>query len=294
MNSTILKFLESHDFDLSLIKKKCNLSVRSSKDVNPIIAKFYIGKGEERKGIFLADIVGYDYRYMNLDKSNIIENMSHFYNEDGDGYQTRSLSLLDISTDEIVYRLMPSFKRDPMYLQEADKGKYVIDCNGLHRLHILKAHYLKELSELDEDDAIGHKVLEDKYTIETVVRQVDYLKTYSSFLFQQISRCYDCNFDIIPQYDDYGELTGKVTIELRGNSEKLILNDRQFIKLVKDEIKFFLKDNTISSEDKDQFLTYVGQTIDKYGSFKEYIKQNLQEIYNEYFYDEVEVSGQRS
>lgn len=290
MNNTILKFLERHDFDLSLIKKKCDLGVKSSKDVNPIIAKYYIGKGEAWQKIYVADIVGYDYRYMNLDNSNIIDNMSYFYNENGDGYSTRSLSLLDIPTDEIVYRLMGSFTRDPMYLMEADKGRYVIDSNGLHRLHILKAHYLKELSELDKGDAIGHKILEDKYTIETMVRQVDYLKTYSSFLFQRVARFYDCVFDIIPQYDDYGELTGNVTIELSGKNEKLVLNDKQFIKLLKDEIANFLKDNSISKKDKKQFIDYVGQTIEKYASFKEYIKQNLQEIYNQYFYDEVEVS----
>ena len=132
--------------------------------------------------------------------------------------------------------------------------------------------------------------MEDKYTIETMVRQVDYLKTYSSFLFQRVARFYDCVFDIIPQYDDYGELTGNVTIELSGKNEKLVLNDKQFIKLLKDEIANFLKDNSISKKDKKQFIDYVGQTIEKYASFKEYIKQNLQEIYNQYFYDEVEVS----
>lgn len=108
-------------------------------------------------------------------------------------------------------------------------------------------------------------------------------------MFQQIARYYGCDFDIRPQYDDYGELTGKVTIELRGKNEKLVLNDKQFIKLLKDEIANFLNDNSISKKDKKHFIDFVGQTIEEYDSFKEYIKQNLQEIYNECFSDEVEV-----
>ncbi len=290
MNNTILKFLKKHDINMNVLKKKCELGVKSSRDVNDIVHSYFIGKDEEKKKVYIANIVGYNYNTMRLDNTNIIDNMSYFYDEDGTSYSTRSLNLLNLSTDEVVYRLSDSFTRDPIYLLEADKGKFVIDSNGLHRLHVLKAHYLKELSELDKKDTMGYKILKDKYTIETVVRQIDFTKTYAWFLLQRLAMYYDSDIDIRQQYNNEGKNTGNVFVELNGE-KSVLLSEKQLVNLLRNEMSKFLKGNSFSKLDKTQFIDYVNKNLGKYASFKEFFKQNLQEIYNEYFYDgEVEVN----
>lgn len=275
---------------MNVLKKKCELGVKSSRDVNDIVHSYFIGKDEEKKKVYIANIVGYNYNTMRLDNTNIIDNMSYFYDEDGTSYSTRSLNLLNLSTDEVVYRLSDSFTRDPIYLLEADKGKFVIDSNGLHRLHVLKAHYLKELSELDKKDTMGYKILKDKYTIETVVRQIDFTKTYAWFLLQRLAMYYDSDIDIRQQYNNEGKNTGNVFVELNGE-KSVLLSEKQLVNLLRNEMSKFLKGNSFSKLDKTQFIDYVNKNLGKYASFKEFFKQNLQEIYNEYFYDgEVEVN----
>ena len=153
MNKTILKFIANQDIDMGKIEKLNEKRVNSLNDINWIVERYNLLKNSYiPKKVCIADIEGYNYAFMNLDNKNIINNMPFFYDEEKDGYATRSLSLLDITSQDIIDKLEYSFKRDPICLNEADEGKYVIGTNGLHRYHVIKAHYLKELSLLNKND----------------------------------------------------------------------------------------------------------------------------------------------
>lgn len=68
--------------------------------------------------------------------------MGNFFGDKNDGYHTRSLGMLDYTSEEIVPKLQNSFEVEPMILDEVDDGKYCISTNGMHRYTILRIHYL--------------------------------------------------------------------------------------------------------------------------------------------------------
>ena len=117
MNNTILKFLMSHNIDLKTIEKFDDIKVDNKEDINNIIDenKFY-SKFNVLKNICIADIKGYDYKYVSLNNDNFLENMSRFFDENGFSYEKRSISMLDYSTSEIIDKLSNSFRKEPICL----------------------------------------------------------------------------------------------------------------------------------------------------------------------------------
>lgn len=280
MNNTILKFVMSHDIDLKTIEKFDDIKVDNKEDINNIIDenKFY-SKFNVLKNICIADIKGYDYKYVSLNNDNFLENMSRFFDENGFSYEKRSISMLDYSTSEIIDKLSNSFRKEPICLLEADKHKYVIGNNGLHRYHVLKAHYLKELSLLDKNDLTSIKSLRDKYTIETRVDEIDYFKTYSSYILKLIGELYDDRLKFESELDEYYQPTQNIIMRHYNDFEKSkILNDNQLLSLLKSSVSEILLRNSTSKKISKQFINSIKQTYEKFESFKEYCLEYLPEV----------------
>lgn len=279
MNKTILKFIANQDINMGKIEKLNEKRVNSLNDINWIVERYNLLKNSYiPKKVCIADIEGYNYAFMNLDNKNIINNMPFFYDEEKDGYATRSLSLLDIPSQDIIDKLEYSFKRDPICLNEADEGKYVIGTNGLHRYHVIKAHYLKELSILNKNDTKSIEKLKEKYTFETLVSEVDFYKTYSSFLLQTIARFQDRNIDVSSDYDMYTGLTGNVVFKNYDEGTQTVLDDKKLSLVLKDSLENFLSDKSISKKKFKEFFEIIKDAQEKYASFNKFCEENLKEF----------------
>lgn len=281
MNKTIQEFLEKNNIDYPALQQEGRLKVKSASDVNYIIARNRIFKNSYKKTrISIADILGYEYKSQGLTGQDFIYNMSNFFDIEGSGYQARSISMLEYSTDEIVDKLKPSFSREPMKIIEADKGgKYVIGDNGLHRYHVLKAHFLKEMFALSLDDKEGYNALKEKYTFDVSLSELDFTKTYSSYILKKIA-----NFkgESIPYFSaeldqDYN-YTGKLKITTSEPENELVLNDEQLIKFVQDRFNEYINDKSISSHKKQDDLSLIMANYEMFDSFREYCDKNLPEL----------------
>ena len=279
MNKTILKFIANQDINMGKIEKLNEKRVNSLNDINWIVESYNLLKNKKKKKkVCIADIEGYNYAFMNLDNKNIINNMPFFYDEEKDGYATRSLSLLDITSQDIIDKLEYSFKRDPICLNEADEGKYVIGTNGLHRYHVIKAHYLKELSILNKNDTKSIEKLKEKYTFETLVSEVDFYKTYSSFLLQTIARFQDRNIDVSSDYDMYTGLTGNVVFKNYDEGIQTVLDDEKLGLALKDSLENFLTDKSIPKKKFKEFFEIIKDAQENYASFNKFCEENLKEF----------------
>ena len=279
MNKTILKFIANQDINMGKIEKLNEKRVNSLNDINWIVERYNLLKNSYiPKKVCIADIEGYNYAFMNLDNKNIINNMPFFYDEEKDVYATRSLSLLDITSQDIIDKLEYSFKRDPICLNEADEGKYVIGTNGLHRYHVIKAHYLKELSILNKNDTKSIEKLKEKYTFETLVSEVDFYKTYSSFLLQTIARFQDRNIDVSSDYDMYTGLTGNVVFKNYDEGIQTVLDDEKLGLALKDSLENFLTDKSIPKKKFKEFFEIIKDAQENYASFNKFCEENLKEF----------------
>lgn len=279
MNKTILKFIANQDINMGKIEKLNEKRVNSLNDINWIVERYNLLKNSYiPKKVCIADIEGYNYAFMNLDNKNIINNMPFFYDEEKDGYATRSLSLLDITSQDIIDKLEYSFKRDPICLNEADEGKYVIGTNGLHRYHVIKAHYLKELSILNKNDTKSIEKLKEKYTFETLVSEVDFYKTYSSFLLQTIARFQDRNIDVSSDYDMYTGLTGNVVFKNYDEGTQTVLDDEKLGLALKDSLENFLTNKSIPKKKFKDFFEIIKDAQENYASFNKFCEENLKEF----------------
>lgn len=279
MNKTILKFIANQDINMGKIEKLNEKRVNSLNDINWIVERYNLLKNSYiPKKVCIADIEGYNYAFMNLDNKNIINNMPFFYDEEKDGYATRSLSLLDIPSQDIIDKLEYSFEHDPICLNEADEGKYVIGTNGLHRYHVIRAHYLKELSLLNKNDAESLEKLKEKYTFETLVSEVDFYKTYSSFLLQTIARFQDRNIDVSSDYDMYTGLTGNVVFKNYDEGTQTVLDDEKLGLALKDSLENFLTNKSIPKKKFKEFFEIIKDAQENYASFNKFCEENLKEF----------------
>ena len=269
MNKTIIKFLKTLNIDIEMFNSLEGSNIKQDFDVNPNIARFAFFKPQsETKKVSIADIVGYNYQCINLG-NNLLDNLSYFFDRKGDSYHSRSVSMLDIPQDQIINELDFSFKKEPVCLMEADKGVYVIGNNGLHRFHILKTHYLDELSKINPENKIAIKKLREKYSFEANVSEIDYVKTYSAFLLNHL----DKNLRLESHFNSDYELTGKSRLINYSKPEQdLVLTDDQLIETVNKKINQFLKN--ASRKEVKQFNELIKNTS-KYASFEEFYDLNL-------------------
>lgn len=271
MNETIRNFLELLNINYDKFNSLEGSKLQKASDINPILSRFSMFKTKsEYKKISVADIVGYDYHYMDSEP-NLLNSLSNYFDRNGDGYHSRSVSMLDIPQEQIMTQLDSSFQKEPMSLMEVDNGIYNISSNGLHRFHVIKTHYLNELSKLNPNDKTGIKNLKEKYSFIANVSEIDYLKSYSAFLLNIL----DNNLAIELHYNSDYEFTGKICLtDYSKDDEKTILDDNQLKDFVNKKINKFLR--TASHSERKQFDEILNRAS-KYESFQNFYNDMLKQ-----------------
>ena len=259
MNETIEKFLKQNNLDIDAININM-FRIRSDSEINPILNRFYIPGKKEQKEVSIAEICGYSYEYYEL-SNNLLDNLSYFYNENGSGYQTRSIGFLKYDADQLLELLKEVCKKDTMCLRECEHNKYVITDNGLHRYNILRFHFLNELSKVGQDIQ-AYKALKKKYTVQVSVQKTDYIKTYSYSILRKIFP----TIQIQAEYDKDYNITGNSVVTINGDKTK-VFNDAKLIELVKWAVE---NNKEIIDRYIDMFEFYDENLI----SFHEFLTQN--------------------
>lgn len=273
MNETIKKFLNRLDIDVEKFDSMQAARIKSGADINSVISKFQLYQCGDTMMVSIGNIVGYDCGNWGLDNSNIINNLSNFFDENGESYHKRSVSMLEIPEGELLNKLNASFISEPICLKEVEKDVYNISQNGMHRYHVLRMHYLNELSKLDPQDENAKKNLDEKYSLQAYVTQLDFVKTYSAFLLNLMDD------DIVARnhYDEDWNLTEKVCLSSYSAPErKLILSNTELVEYVNIQMNNFLKN--ASQEEIDRFDKQACEAYDKFESFRQYCDKNLNSL----------------
>lgn len=255
-----------HNIDLDKIEKLSGSKIQSTEDINVIVYTNGLYSKKEDTYISVGDILGYDYKWRisSSQSPNILSCFSSYFDRKGMSYQTRSIGMLDYSSEEVITALMQSFKREPIVLSEADEGKYVVSSNGLHRYTILRLHYLNEISKASSEEE--KLAIKEKYKIPVKVEKIDYIKTYCNYLLD-----YFFDIKIRMEYDDNNNYTGNVVFSEQ--KTKRIMND---IGLLEFTSSCFQRLNP-------SFIETIRRIIDAkcraYPSFQKFIQDNFSEIF---------------
>lgn len=254
MNDDALQFLMRNNVDIDTLRTGVDCKIYNIDDINSLVSKNGIYKEGFSTTVSVADIVG----DIGSETSDLFSDFGNLFESNGDGYHTRALGMLNYSSDEIMEQLSDSFEKEPICIQEADNGKYVISTNGRHRFMVLRAHYLIELQEV-KDNLEAVQQLKEKYTIPVRLTQVDYLKTYSKFLI----KCAYNKCTIMADVDENYNYTGNVEIWL--GDERRVLND--------DELVQFAKESFLTlSDNQKEIIEFLAS---RYDSFNTFMSQNF-------------------
>ncbi len=268
MNKTIENFLLSLNVDETDLNKLSAVQVKSQDDINWVVKQYRKHKSI-KKGVMvsIADVLGYNYGYMfpYVDDLKLIDAMDHFFDENGQEYQTRSISMLGYSSSELMQKLRGSFEIEPINLMEADKGHYVVGNNGLHRFNVMRAHYLAELLKLDPNDRLGISNLRKKYTFPATVGEIDYFKTYCSFIIQSC----DFNIGIETAYDENYNILDEVSITKADDPNyKKNFKDNELLNCVYKALDKFLQNST--EDNIHRLADRIEHSYEQFDSFKQF------------------------
>lgn len=272
MNKTIQEFLKRLGLDALKAKELEECKAKRGFDVNKVVCCYGFFKPKKRvKKVSIADVIGCDYNYGSSD--NIIDNLASFFDEKGETYHTRSLSMLNIPLGEAMSAFEESNKKEPICLNEVDSGKYIVSQNGMHRFHVMKMHYLSELSKLNPQDKMAIRRLREKYSFDSKVNEIDFVKTYSAYMISLL----DDDLKLENDYDADWQLTGKSCLKSYSDSERnLVLNDEQLADFVIKKYKEFLQ--TKSKDEKDRLLEELEKTYSSHDSFKDFYDYKIRKV----------------
>lgn len=258
-NDTINKFIEKN------IGNTCIDNINeeicyNKRELNQIISRYGMYKNKMWKSLCIDSIIGKD----RGKTQSLLMELNDLFDENGEAYKKRSISMLKYNSKEIILKLENSLEDEPIELKEIKSGKYIISNNGMHRINLLKVHYRKELNNNVSTKDLTK--LQEKYTIKAMVEGIDIIKTYSRYLLS----LYDKNIAIEDEINDKYQKTENVIIYDENEYYK-IMNYNDLIAFVKERIKRILK----SGYDKELLDLYK---TDEY--FKEYIDSYLKEKFN--------------
>ena len=150
INKTFRDFVNKHLIDLQTLIEKGLLKNPKISEINSLISNNRILLKMESSSVSIADILGTK-RNVDLDR-----NFNLLFDESNSEFQTRDLELLQYTSDQILYILAESFRKQPLVISEVDTGKYIIEDNGYHRYSLLRLHYLNEYIKVkDNPDLIN-------------------------------------------------------------------------------------------------------------------------------------------
>lgn len=263
------RFLQRNGISIEEVCSAVDCTLYSRDKINPIIANYGFQTNEESEMISIADIVGYDTNFREVN-TNIFLSMDYFFDDNGSGYRSRSVGMLEYDKDNILEELKASFIKEPISLIETGEGTYTVFSNGLHRYTLLRILYLSEVAQA-KGDSEKLRELRKKYTIPAIVTGVDLNKTYCKYLLTRTS-CGDIDWDIVDvleEYDSKHKRTGKSVIEY-GSGEKEVLTDELLLRLTKSRV----------AEDPNFQRHYpqLQHSYNKYPSFKDFIDDDFKGI----------------
>ena len=263
LNHYVINFIRKLNIDIERFIALDESVIEEPKFINSLIYRYGIIGGIEETNICISQVVGYDISGRDGSfppKKNVLLSMGEFFGDSNSGYHTRSLGMLDYTSEEIVSKLQYSFMSEPMVLDEADKNKYCISINGMHRYTVLRIHYLLEKLK----NKIPEEELNKKYSIPVKVRKRDYFKTYCNYLLSLL----DSNLDYISAHlDSDCKYTGLVKVVFKDGEEK-IMSDLELKELVSQSIKNI----------NDSSLSLISYNYNNYQTFKEFIDNNFEEL----------------
>lgn len=188
MNKCNEDFIKRENIDFSKIDR----TIYDTKDINEIIKKYRVYGDSVNELVSLEQILGIEVEEFDK-KSNFPEILDLYFDEYGDSYRSRSISMLEFNEDNVIDGLSSSFKYEPLRLTESDLDKYTISINGIHRFIIMRILYLTAKSKCQNEEELNELI--KKYTIPVIVSKIDYLKTYCKYLidlFQPVSCMGEC------------------------------------------------------------------------------------------------------
>jgi len=266
MNECNQRFLERNGISIEDISSKIDCHLYNSAEVNPIVSNYAFYTNEEDEMISIADIVGYNTEWRSISK-NIFLSMDSFFDNNGDGYHSRSIGMLEYDKDDIIENLKQSFIEESVTLAETGEGTYTILSNGLHRYTLLRILYLSEAASANGDKEKLAE-LRKKYTIPVKVTGVDLDKTYCKYLLQKVSARDDEYkvMDVCTEYDSNYKQTGNAVVKYaNGKSESL--SNELLLMLTKERI---LEDKTFSYN-----YPMLQRMYDKYPSFQMFMDEEF-------------------
>ena len=229
MNKTVEKFLteNNYDFDNADYYSFC---VKSDVDINPFLNHYYIPGKSFKTNVSIANILGYSYESFNLSR-NLISNLSRYFDEEGTSYQVRSVGMLTMDRETFIETMKKVSINDTVHVRECEEGKYIITSNGMHRYHVLRFHYLNELSKIDTNNKSQINQLQEKYTIPVEVKQPDYFKTYAYFILKRLIP----KISLSNEYDSNFNTTGNAVVKIGDN--KTVYTDSELLLLLQQTIE---------------------------------------------------------
>lgn len=140
-NTTIKRFIEEKGIDYSFIENNTEAICYNKNDINPIVARFGMYQNKKWENITIDNVIGKD----RGKTQNLLNELENLFNKDGDSYKRRSISMLEYDSKEIVEKLEKSFLKEPIELKEIKPGKYIIGNNGMHRINLIRLHYINDM-----------------------------------------------------------------------------------------------------------------------------------------------------
>lgn len=238
------KFLEQNDIDLKLGYQR----LYETADINEILERYMVSLNIGWQNVCIKDILGYDYGWRG-EPSDLYQSFTSYFDSEGDTYHSRANSMLNYSSSEMVEKLSQSFKDEPISLLEVEKGKYVVETNGIHRFNILKVCYFGEIKKCRSQEEID--AVNKKFTIPVQVSKIDIFKSYCNYLLNR--------FQSDNVWFSIDKSNSKLSI-LSYEMKKITLNNHELLQHISDNIK-----PEIIEESE---INYFCQ---KYPSFKEFL-----------------------
>lgn len=254
MNEDVRDFLNRNKIDADKMVTRYGI-IRKPEEINYIVARYALRKPRKNDNISIADILGYDNSWRNTDPF-IIKSMDSFFDRNGSGYQSRSIGLLDYTTENAMEKI--DFTYEKMVVDEMEKGQYTISTNGLHRYTVLRILYLSEWMNAKGDKEEIER-LKRKYTIPVQVNEVDFFKTYSKYLLMCL--CDEIK-DVEKEYDrEKFQYTGRLIIITTDQARVIIEKDEDLLEYVKGKASVI-----------NQNINRLQWPYNAYESFREFLK----------------------
>ena len=270
INECNKRFLLGNGISIEELSSCVDCTIHSRREENPIVAGYKFETESKMENVSIADIIGYEYQ--NKGGNNIFLSMNYFFytSNEGTGYTSRSIGMLDYREDNILGGLKESFINEPISLIETGEGHYNVFYNGFHRYTLLRILYLNEVAKA-KGDKEQLEQLRKKYTIPAMVTGVDLDKTYCKYLLTK-TRCGEEEGDIADVLDVYNYdniKTGKVAVKYKGGKVDILTNEqlRNLTRARIAEEQGFIINNP-----------EIQEAYNKYQSFREFVDAKLSGI----------------